>query len=251
MDVLSTSVAPQSGLAGQSVVVFGGSSGIGAEIARRSLDQGALVCVASHTAEKLDAIRSSLGDAVRFENVDVGDEEEVAAFCQRLGTVDHVVFCAEAVQRGEFKELSTSIARRNFEVKFWGAYAVAKYVRLAPTGSLTLFSGVISRMPFQRVVPVSVINAALEALTRGLAFELAPIRVNCISPGTIDTPAWLHLPQAQREAMFEQTRRVLPLQRLGEAANVADVALMVMGNAFMTGTVLDIDGGALLGNPPT
>jgi NAD(P)-dependent dehydrogenase (short-subunit alcohol dehydrogenase family) len=146
-------------------------------------------------------------------------------------------------------DVPTDVARENFEVKFWGSYYVARHMRLLPGGSFTLFSGAISRMPFQSVVTVSIINAALEALTRGLAFELAPIRVNCISPGTIDTPAWQHISDAARASLFERTRASLPLRRVGNSADVAAAALMVMQNPFMTGVVLDVDGGALLGNP--
>jgi NAD(P)-dependent dehydrogenase (short-subunit alcohol dehydrogenase family) len=83
-------------------------------------------------------------------------------------------------------------------------------------------------------------------MARGLAFELAPIRVNCISPGTIDTPAWLHISKADREALFAKTRAELPVRRVGETRDAVDAAMMVIQNGFITGSVLDVDGGALL-----
>jgi NAD(P)-dependent dehydrogenase (short-subunit alcohol dehydrogenase family) len=232
------------------VLVIGGSSGIGEAIARQCIALGATVCIASHTQDKLDTARSALGPSLRIERVDVDDERSVAELMERVGAVDHVVFTAEAVARGAFVDVPVPTARQNFEVKFWGTYYVARHMRINEGGSFTLFSGSISRMPFQRVVTVSVINAALEALTRGLAYELAPVRVNCISPGTIDTPAWLHIPDEARTALFERTRETLPLRRVGDSADVAAAAVMVMRNAFMTGVVIDVDGGAVLGNPP-
>lgn len=231
------------------VLVVGGSSGLGEEIARQCIAQGATVCVASHTQSKLDATRSALGKSLRTELVDAADEESVAALMERVGAVDHVVFTAEAIARGAFADVPVATARQNFEVKFWGTYYVARHMRINEGGSFTLFSGSISRMPFQRVVTVSIINAALEALTRGLAYELAPVRVNCISPGTIDTPAWLHISDEARTTLFNRTRATLPLRRVGTSADVAAAAVMAMGNAFMTGVVLDVDGGAVLGNP--
>jgi NAD(P)-dependent dehydrogenase (short-subunit alcohol dehydrogenase family) len=231
------------------VLIIGGSSGIGEEIARACLNLGAKVWAASHTVAKLDAARASLGEGVSMFLVNVANEQEVIELMASIGAMDHIVFCAEAVERGKFVDVTTRIARENFEVKFWGAYYVARHMSISPSGSFTLFSGAISRMPFQSVVTVSIINAALEALTRGLAFELAPIRVNCISPGTIDTPAWQHISASARAALFERTAASLPLRRVGSSTDVAAAALMVMQNAFMTGVVLDVDGGALLGNP--
>ena len=90
------------------------------------------------------------------------------------------------------------------------------------------------------------VNNAVETLARGLAFELAPIRVNCISPGTVDTPAWDHLAPQAREALFAKARATLPARRIGETKDVVDAALMVMQNQYMTGTVIDVDGGGLL-----
>jgi NAD(P)-dependent dehydrogenase (short-subunit alcohol dehydrogenase family) len=235
---------------GQKVLIIGGSSGMGEEIARRCLAQGAQVCVASHTVDKLSAAQETLGSALSTELLDVAVESEVEVLLARLGPQDHVVFCAEAVARGAFVDVPVATARQNFEVKFWGTYYVARHMRINQGGSFTIFSGSISRMPFQRVVPVSIINSALETLTRGLAYELAPLRVNCISPGTIDTPAWLHISADARTALFERTRATLPLRRVGDAGDAAAAALMVMQNAFMTGVVLDVDGGAVLGNPP-
>lgn len=230
------------------VLVIGGSSGIGEAIAKGCLDLGAQVTVASHQENSLRLVSDRLGTGVEVALLDVAVESEVQAFLGRVGPQDHVVFCAEAVQRGSFVDLPIATARQNLEVKFWGTWHTAKYMQVKAGGSFTFFSGSISRMPAQSVVPVSIINSALDTLCRGLAFELAPLRVNCISPGTVDTPAWLHLTAAARNALFAKQRAVLPLKRIGTPADVAAAALMVMQNEFMTGTVIDIDGGALLGN---
>jgi len=228
------------------VLVIGGSTGIGEGIAASCLALGADVVVASHTADKLAAVKEKFGAAVVTELVDVADEEQVKALFDRVGEVDHVVFCAEAVMRGPFRKVTTSTERQNFEVKFWGAYYTAYHMRIRAGGSFTLFSGSISRMPWSGMTNVSMINSALETMARGLAFELAPIRVNCISPGTIDTPAWLHISKADREALFAKTRAELPVRRVGETRDAVDAAMMVIQNGFITGSVLDVDGGALL-----
>jgi NAD(P)-dependent dehydrogenase (short-subunit alcohol dehydrogenase family) len=228
------------------VLVIGGSTGIGEGIAASSLALGADVVVASHTADKLSTVKEKFGSAVLTELVDVADEAQVKALFDRVGEVDHVVFCAEAVMRGPFRKVTTSTERQNFEVKFWGAYYTAFHMRIKAGGSFTLFSGSISRMPWSGMTNVSMINSALETMARGLAFELAPIRVNCISPGTIDTPAWLHISAADREALFAKTRAELPVRRVGAARDAVDAAMMVMQNGFITGSVIDVDGGALL-----
>ena len=231
------------------VLIIGGSSGIGEAIARRSLALGAVVTVAGHPPAKLAAARSALGADLRTELVNAADEEDVKALFARIGEIDHLVFSAEAVMRGPFRQVTTAVERENFEVKFWGAYYAAFHMRIREGGSYTLFSGAISRMPWQGMTNVSVINSALETMTRGLAYELAPVRVNCVSPGTIDTPAWLHISTAARETLFAKSRATLPVRRIGSAEDCAEVALMVMQNPFVTGTVIDVDGGALLGNP--
>lgn len=231
------------------ILVIGGSSGIGEAIARRSLELGATVTIAGHTAEKLTVAKEKLG-SVGIEQVDVANEAEVKALFERLGELDHVVFCAEAVMRGPFRKVTTAVERENFEVKFWGAYYTAYHMKLKADGALTIFSGSISRMPWLGMTNVSMINSALETMAKGLAYELAPVRVNCISPGTIDTPAWLHISDEARAAMFAKTRATLPVRRVGSAEDCAEAALMVMQNPFITGTVLDVDGGGLLGNPP-
>jgi NAD(P)-dependent dehydrogenase (short-subunit alcohol dehydrogenase family) len=228
------------------VLVIGGSTGIGEGIAASSLALGADVVVASHSAEKLAGVKEKLGPAVVTEIVDVAHEEQVKALFDRVGEVDHVVFCAEAVMRGPFRKVTTSTERQNFEVKFWGAYYTAFHMRIRAGGSFTLFSGSISRMPWSGMTNVSMINSAIETMARGLAFELAPIRVNCICPGTIDTPAWLHISAADREALFAKTRAQLPVRRVGQTADCVEAAMMVMQNGFMTGSVIDVDGGALL-----
>ena len=228
------------------VLVIGGSTGIGEGIAASSIALGAEVVIASHSAEKLAAVKERLGAGVVTEKVDVAVEEQVKALFDRVGEVDHVVFCAEAVMRGPFHKVATSTERQNFEVKFWGAYYTAFYMRIRAGGSFTLFSGSISRMPWSAMTNVSMINSALETMARGLAFELAPIRVNCISPGTIDTPAWLHISATDREALFAKSRAMLPVRRVGQTRDCVDAAMMVMQNGFITGTVIDVDGGALL-----
>ena len=130
--------------------------------------------------------------------------------------------------------------------KFWGPYRAIKAAQMQPTGSITLFSGVLSRKPSPDMVAVAAINAAVEGLGRALAVELAPVRVNVISPGLVKTAAYDGMSDEQREGIYQTAAAHLPVRRVGEPEDIADMALQIMTNPYLTGAVLDIDGGSLL-----
>jgi NAD(P)-dependent dehydrogenase (short-subunit alcohol dehydrogenase family) len=231
-------------LAGKKVVVVGGSSGIGlatAELARR---EGADVVIASRNADRLKAVAERIGATAVA--TDVTRDESVAGLFRSCGTVDHVVVTAAQLATGPFKTVSMDEVRLTMESKFWGAWRVARAAEFRTGGSLTLVSGYFSIRPRPGVAIVAAVNGALESLTRALALELAPIRVNAVSPGTIDTPLRASMSEAARRDMLAKTAASLPVQRVGEGEDIAEQILAFMKIGFATGSIIYIDGGALI-----
>jgi NAD(P)-dependent dehydrogenase (short-subunit alcohol dehydrogenase family) len=231
-------------LAGKKVVVVGGSSGIGlstAELARR---EGADVIVASRNAKKLDGVAEKL-NAIAIPT-DVTDDKSVVNLFKSSGPVDHVVVTAAQLRSGPFRTVAMEDVRSTFEGKFWGAWRVARAAEFRAGGSLTLVSGFLSVRPRPNSAIVSAANAALESLARALALELAPLRVNCVSPGIIDTPIRAAMPEEARKEMLAKTAAGLPVGRVGLGEDVARQILACMTNGFMTGSTIYLDGGALV-----
>ncbi|PZD73339.1 3-oxoacyl-[acyl-carrier-protein] reductase FabG [Acaryochloris thomasi RCC1774] len=141
--------------------------------------------------------------------------------------------------------METADAMASMDSKFWGAYRAVKAAKMCATGSVTLFSGVLSHRPAVGTVAATTVNAAVEGLGRSLAVELAPVRVNVISPGLVKPPIYSDMPEEQREAMYKNTAEQLPVQRIGLPEDIAAIALQIMTNPYLTGTVIDIDGGSL------
>jgi NAD(P)-dependent dehydrogenase (short-subunit alcohol dehydrogenase family) len=226
------------------VVVVGGTSGIGHAIAKESAAHGFDVVVASRDQARVDQVARELG--VAGEVLDLTSEVSLRTGFAALGAIDHLVISGSSVQTGSLREQPLTTAKLSFESKFWGPYLAAKHAQLQPSGSLVLFSGILSRRPAVGLASLAALNAAVEGLGRALALELAPVRVNVISPGLIDTPAYARMPNEAREALFEATRARSPLARVGTPEDVAALTLAVIVNRYVTGTVIDIDGGALL-----
>src|SRR5712664_2695954 len=231
-------------LAGKKVVVVGGSSGIGlatAELARR---EGADVIVASRNVDRLDAVAARL-NAIAIP-ADVTSDESIAGLFRRCGPVDHVVVTAARLRTGPFKTVSMEDVRATMEGKLWGAWRVARFADIRPGGSLTLVSGYLSIRPRPNSAIISVVNGALESLTRALALELAPVRVNCVSPGIIDTPIRAAMPEAARREMLAKTAAGLPVGRVGVGEDIARQILAFITVGFATGSIVFLDGGGLI-----
>ncbi len=231
-------------LAGKKVIVVGGSSGIGLAAAEMAKAQGADVIIASRSPEKLKAAADKIG--AKGIPADVTNEQSVADLFRAAGPADHVVVSAAQLRTGPFKTVAMDDVRATFEGKFWGAWRCARAAEIKPGGSLTLVSGFLSIRPRPNSAIVSVANGALESLTRALALELAPIRVNCVSPGIIDTPIRAAMPEATRKEMLAKTAAALPVRRVGEAEDVARQILAFMENGFMSGSIVYLDGGGLV-----
>jgi NAD(P)-dependent dehydrogenase (short-subunit alcohol dehydrogenase family) len=231
-------------LAGKKVVVVGGSSGIGLATAELAKKEGADVVVASRNAQRLKSAADRIG--ATDIAADVTSDESIADLFRKCGLVDHVVVTAAQLRTGPFKTVAMDDVRATMESKFWGAWRVARFAEIRPGGSLTLVSGYLSTRPRPGAAIVGAVNGALESLTKSLALELAPIRVNAVSPGTIDTPIRASMPEAARRDMLAKTAASLPVGRVGASEDIAQQILTFMTLGFATGSVVYIDGGALV-----
>ncbi|SDX12673.1 NAD(P)-dependent dehydrogenase, short-chain alcohol dehydrogenase family [Marininema mesophilum] len=232
-------------LRGQKVIVFGGSSGIGLSVAELVAKEGAHVIIASRSREKLERAARSIEGEVSLHTVDMTEEKSVRDFFAEVGAFDHLVNTAADGPKGKFLELETTQAKVMMESKYWGQYHTAKFGAplLNKGGSITFTTGVLSRKPMVGTSILSAVNGGLEGLTRALAFELQPIRVNAVSPGIVKTPLYDGMSEADRERYFSETAEALPVGKVAEARDIAEAYLYLMKNSFSTGTVLHVDGG--------
>jgi NAD(P)-dependent dehydrogenase (short-subunit alcohol dehydrogenase family) len=231
-------------LAGKKVVVVGGSSGIGLSTAELAKSEGAEVLVASRNADRLKTVADRLG--AKAIPTDVTNDESVVDLFRQCGPVDHVVVTAAQLRSGPFKTVSMEDVRNTMESKFWGAWRIARAAQFRPGGSLTLVTGFLSIRPRPNSAIVGAANGALESLARSLALELAPVRVNAVSPGMIDTPIRAAMPEAARREMLAKTAAALPVGRVGVGEDIARQILTFMTVGFATGSIVYIDGGALI-----
>ena len=231
-------------LAGKKVVVVGGSSGIGLATAEMAKAQGAEVVIASRSADKVKAAAAKVG--AKGIPADVTNDQSVVDLFHACGPIDHVVVSAAQLRTGPFKTVAMDDVRATLEAKLWGAWRCARAAEIRPGGSLTLVSGFLSIRPRPNSAIVSAANGALESLTRALALELAPIRVNCVSPGIIDTPIRAAMPEAARKEMLDKTAAGLPVRRVGLGEDIAQQIVGFMTNGFMSGSIVYLDGGALV-----
>ncbi len=232
-------------LTNQSVLVVGGSSGIGLAVARAALAERAKVTIAGRNLERLDHAARSLGN-VQTVRLDTLDNESLATFFNASEPFDHVLISAAQTPTGPVRKLALEDAQAAMDSKFWGAYRTARLARIKEGGSLTFVSGFLSERPSASSVLQGAINAALEALARGLALELKPVRVNTVSPGMIDTPLWSRLDDDDKRAMFDRVRNSLPVGRIGQPEDIANAAIFLMTTGFATGTVVRVDGGGVI-----
>ncbi|KVL54675.1 SDR family oxidoreductase [Burkholderia territorii] len=232
-------------LHGKKVLVVGGSSGIGAAAAKAFAQRGAIVTIASRDPARANA-DAAPGAQVRTEALDITDTAAVDAFCARVGQFDHVAISAAKTATGPVRALPLADAQAAMDSKFWGAYRIARSIDIVPGGSLTFVSGYLSVRPNASSVLQGAINAALEALARGLALELAPVRVNVVSPGLIATPLWDKLAPDARDAMYAGAAQRLPARRVGQPEDVANAILYLATTPYATGSTVLIDGGGAI-----
>ena len=234
-------------LEGERVVVVGGSSGIGLETARLALAAGASVTIAGRSEDRLRRAAADLGGAVRSVVADVTDDGSVKALFDGETRVDHVFLPAGELKPGGGDVLGADLSalRSILESRLLGVVHVVRRARPKMAGgSITLMSGLYANHPAPGAALGAAAVAAIDGMTRALALDLAPIRVNAVAPGLIDTPLWDSF-GPQREAILAQAT-ALPVGRIGRPDEVAAAVLLLMSNGFVTGTVLAIDGGGSL-----
>jgi len=231
------------------VLILGGSSGIGLATARAAADEGAAVVVTSSRKEKVVAAIASIGGRATGEVADLADEAQTRALLERVGSIDHLVFTAgESLMLGPIATADLGAARRAFELRVFGAMAAVKHAaaRIRAGGSIVLTHGIAGARPQPGFAVAASICGAMDALTRALAVELAPVRVNAVSPGFVRTPLWGNIPETEREAMFRETGRKLLVGRVGEPSEIAEAYVHLMRNSFTTGQTVIVDGGGVL-----
>jgi NAD(P)-dependent dehydrogenase (short-subunit alcohol dehydrogenase family) len=243
------SVARENGFENKRVVIVGGSSGIGLAVAEEAASQGAEVVIVSSKPERVQEAIQSIGGAARGQAVDVSDEKAVESFFTNLGAFDHLVFTAgDSLQLNELAKTDLKQARRAFELRYWSALSTVKYgsPEIRNGGSVVLTTGVAGRRPHSGWVIAASVCGTIEALTRALAIELAPIRVNAVSPGVVRTNLWQNMSLAEREQLYESVGKRLPVGRVGEAHDIAQAYLFLMMEEFSTGQTVVVDGGTVL-----
>jgi NAD(P)-dependent dehydrogenase (short-subunit alcohol dehydrogenase family) len=239
----------ENGFENKRVVIVGGSSGIGFAVAEETASQGAEVVIVSSKAERVQEAIQSIGRDAGGDAVDVSDEKAVESFFTNLGVFDHLVFTAgDSLQLHQLADTDLKQARRAFELRYWSALATVKYgsPQIRNGGSIVLTTGVAGRRPLSGWVIAASVCGTIEALTRALAIELAPIRVNAVSPGVVRTNLWQNMSSAERERLFESVGKRLPVGRVGEAHDIAQAYLFLMQEGFCTGQTVVVDGGAVL-----
>ena len=230
-------------------MVLGGSSGIGLATAQAAAREGASVVIASRRRTRVDQALATLPADAEGQVVDLADPDAIQKLFARLGNFDHLVFTAgETLRLGSLTSKDVDAARRAFELRYWGAYLAAKYGsgNIRAGGSIVFTSGTAGRRPRTGWALVASICAAMEGLTRALAVELAPIRVNIVSPYVVKTALWAEMADADREALYRRAAEKLPVGHVGEAEEIAEAYLYLMRQSYCTGQVLVVDGGALL-----
>jgi NAD(P)-dependent dehydrogenase (short-subunit alcohol dehydrogenase family) len=228
----------------QTVLVIGRGSGLARAIALIAADAGARVIVAGRNQEMLAAAYAG-EPGIRAELVDLTDEGSIAALGERLGSVDHVVSTASARARGRLADLDRDAIRLSFDTKVIGPLMLAKHLapRMNQGGSFVIFSGVAAAKIAVGTMGVAITNAAADTLARSLALELAPIRVNAISPGVIDTGAWDAFGEQGKADYFADVSARNPARRIGTPDDIAQGVLFALTSTFLTGQTLHIDGG--------
>jgi NAD(P)-dependent dehydrogenase (short-subunit alcohol dehydrogenase family) len=236
-------------LAGQRVMLLGGSGGLGLATAQAAAADGAQVVIVSSNQARINRALADLPTGSEGHVVDLTDEAQVKQFFAQNGAFDHLIFSAgEALQLSALANTDLAAMRQTFELRYFGTLAAVKYAtpHLRPGGSIVLTSGIASLRPGKGWAVAASICGAMEALTRALAVELAPIRVNAVVPGVVKTDLWASLPVADREAMYAGLAQTLPVGRVGEAADVAQTYLYLLRQPLSTGQTVVVDGGAVL-----
>ncbi|MFJ5234912.1 SDR family oxidoreductase [Kitasatospora sp. NPDC088391] len=234
-------------LEGRRLVVVGAGSRTGRLLAHTAAAAGAELVLAGPDPRKLEWTAGELPGPSAVLPLDLTDEPSIEAFAARVGRIDHLVSTAALPANGPLADLRTADIRRAFDAKVIGPLLLAKHLagRIAEDGSLTFFSGVAAWRPAPARTVMATTNGALAFLVRALAVELAPVRVNAVSPGIVDTGSWDGL-GAEKEAFLRSVAARNPARRVGTPEDLVKAVLYAVDNPYVTGTVLHVDGGGRL-----
>jgi len=236
-------------LTDQKIVVIGGSSGMGLATAKYFASQGAHIVIASRSQDKLKAALSQIKGKADAKPLDFTCEESTRLFFQSLGNLDHLVLMGAGLPAwGKFQEIQTSALENAFKNKFYGYFFCAKYAipYLRKDGSILFTIGGAARSAIPGTTGVAAVNGAIMSMAFTLAKELAPIRVNILSPGLVDTPAYNWMSNEEKKGFFKEMGGNLPVGRVGKSEEIAQAAYYLTTNAYTTGAILDVDGGGRL-----
>jgi NAD(P)-dependent dehydrogenase (short-subunit alcohol dehydrogenase family) len=236
-------------LSGKRIVVLGGSSGIGLAVAQQVGARGAQAIIASSNPDRVKQAVATLDGHAEGHALDLSNERDIQTFFHNIGDFDHLVFTAgDTLQLNELAATDLTKARHAFELRYWAVLAAVKYAspHIRKEGSIVLTTGVAGQRPHRGWTVAASVCGTIEALTRALAVELAPIRVNAVCPGVVRTNLWQSMNADAREQLYESVGKTLLVGRVGEACEIARAYLFLMQEGYSTGQTVVLDGGAVL-----
>jgi len=231
------------------VIILGGSSGLGLATAQTAAEEGAIVTIVSSSRQRIDKALRQLPANATGHVIDLSQEKNIRQLFGQLGDFDHLVYtAAENLTLDTIDKTDIDTARQFFNLRYWGAFAAVKYgaPHINPGGSICLTGGIAGARPGKGWSVASSICGAMEGLTRAMAVELAPVRVNCVVPGVIKTNLWNSMAETDREQLYTAVGNSALVKRVGDAFDIAQTFCYLMKQTFGTGQCLVVDGGAVL-----
>lgn len=233
-------------LTNKNVVIIGGTSGIGLTVAKLIAERGANLTIASRSLERLSQAARDIGGNIQIGEIDTLKEESVEEFFSDRNNIDHIINFAGDSMNGGVVDADLPTAKNAMESKFWGQFYVGRYggVKINPNGSLT-FTGGSGVQPHQAIATMAA-NAGVVLLAESLAKELAPVRVNVVSPYYVNTPMWSGMVDKEGQTLFDRVGKQLPIGRVAEIEDVAPTFLHVLESTYLNGANIPVNGGAML-----